>query len=222
MLLVPILIALALAVVTLPLTVLAIMSADGTSPVSYDAISHLSLDDALICSVGAVACGALIGGAVGGWKVRAQPRTGSLLALIAAWPAAVIGFTVLPSIVGRPTSFGRMCIDGCSQALALGSPRSVATAVERYVQSLAFGGLFSFLLWGPLVVVAIVIASKPRSTKVRIVGFVAAAVAFGLMNFFSVGASGWSYPVLVGGVLVWAWILARMSQDPKADPLGVL
>jgi hypothetical protein len=218
----PIVIALALAIVTLPLTILAVMSVVGKSPVSYDGIVHLSLEEALICSVGAVVCGALVGGAIGGWRVRLRPLTGAFLALVAAWPAAVIGFTILPSIVGRPTSFGRTCMDGCSEALALGSPRSVATAVERYGQSLALGWWLWFVVWGPLVVVAIVIASKPRSVPVRIVGFVAAAIAFGLMNVFSVGASGWSYAILVGGVLAWSWILTRLARTPMGDSPDVL
>jgi hypothetical protein len=216
----PILIALGLAMVTLPLTVLSTMSIEGWSSFGDGWIHRLALDEALIVSFGAVVCGALVGGAVGGRRVRRQPLAGGLLALIVAWPAAIVGFIVLPAILGRPTSFGRICIDECS-GLALGSLASIPVAIDRYAASLGFGAMISLIVWAPFLVVALVIASKPRSARVRIVGFGAAVIVFGLMNWMSVLTSGWSFFVLVGGVVVWTAILVRTARtSSEAVPLS--
>jgi hypothetical protein len=76
--------ALVLAVATLPLTVLAMTSGSQVSPVDPSVSLPMTLGAAFVGSIGAMAAGALVGGAIGGLVVRERPVAGALVAIATA------------------------------------------------------------------------------------------------------------------------------------------
>jgi MFS family permease len=218
----PTILALVLAIASLPLAILSMMAAPG--PGSGPPEAHLGFDDALIGSIGAVIAGALVGGTLGGRLVRRRPLAGAFVALAAAWPAAIVGFALLPWYLGRTMSVGRVCIDGCSTALDLHPGGTYAfAAIGQYIQSLGGGLLIvgmSLPYWIVPAIVALVVAKWSRPGRARRVAFVAAVLAHGGLNAWSIYASSWAWVVLVAGVIAWSALLSwpRLVQPgPRAE-----
>ena len=190
------------AVLTLPLTMLAMLSVDNVHPASGDA-ARLTAFEGFIGTLGAVLLGALVGGTLGGLLVRRRPVAGAVVGLALAWPAAIIGFTLLPGLLGHPLSMGVALLPVASGVLL-----GIAAV------SLAFGGVLAVF---PAVAAFFILASGPMRPLRFAAGFAAFAIAFGLLNLFSVGASGFAYVVLAAGVAVWAAILGGVDGSVPAE-----
>ena len=178
--------------------------------VGYDSpnASHLTVYEAFIGSLGAVLAGALVGGTIGGLLVRRRPLAGAVVALVLAWPAAIVGFTVLPALLDQAMYLGNGGIDMSAPMFEAGSTFQVDATVVSYGESLRVGlGLFGVFLVVPVVAIVLLVRRGPMGPGARMAAFGAFALGFGAVNGFSVLASGLSYLVLAIGVGAWASIL---------------
>lgn len=203
----PTVLAIVLALVTLPLTVLSIMSVESYR--TFDTTGHATPFEASIGSVGAVLAGALVGGTLGGLLVRRWPIAGAGLALVTAWPAAVLGFAVLPGLLHVPVTIGLVCVDSCSPALELSGGLALdavwTTYTDSLMGSLMLFGLVTLLVGG----LAVGFSLLDGGSAGWVVGYGAMVVAVGSLNAWSIGSSGIAFLVLAVGVAVWAKLLGR-------------
>jgi hypothetical protein len=197
-----------------------------------------SLELAFLASLGAVVAGALVGGTVGGRRWRRRPISAGILAIVTAWPAAIIAFPIIPTALGLAFRFGHRCADGCSpilvvrggQTIALlgiftadSVPSAVKVMAIQYVGSLVVGGVafgVPAILVGAL---AFFTSRSPlRTSRRRRLTAVLAFLAVASLNTFSIGAVTFPFVALVLGVLIWGGVLSWAHRGPgSAHDRGV-
>jgi hypothetical protein len=218
----PVVLALILALVSLPFTAGSLQLAPYACSSDWCGAGDgmLRVDDAYLAGLGSVLLGALFGGGLAGFAVRRQPLGGALLAIALAWPAAIGGLTVLPGLVGHPMAIGNAGIDNYQAAISIGGRIEVGGLAAYLTSVLAsYGNLLAV----PVSIVGLVLAAIKRA-NLRPIAFLFGLVALVAMNMWSILNSGSIYLILVVGVLIWARILssARYAPTVRDDrPPGV-
>ena len=143
----PLLLALALALVSTPLAALTII---GVATNAHGNPQPIGVDLALKMALLAVLAGALAGGSVGGIVVRRRPVQGLALAVAVAWPVAIATLPVVPNLLGTHLYAAKGCVDTCFPLIDSASP---ASALWGYVLATAGGTVYSLipallLVWG--------------------------------------------------------------------------
>lgn len=201
----PVLVALALALVSLPLTTLAILGSPAPNtfggPTAFDA------------ALGAVVVGALAGGYVGGRVRRRRELTGAVAALAVGWAAAIVAFPVVPTLLGQSFQLGEFCLDSCNPLLNTAGasvPELVIKMAGQYGSSVIVGTVFGGIVAVPALLLAIFFGRRSGLTGRRVAAVVAAA-AFGIVNMFSIAEVPGAFAILFAGVVLWSVILPAPS-----------
>ena len=146
---------------------------------------------------------------------------GALLALATAWPAAIVGLTILPTLLGHPMSIGSVCLGfngRCDPALVAGS--TILSAAGQYVQSVSGGVIIGGVFGPPLLILAAVllwtrIRFRPEHVAVAVVIAVVLAIAGGYLVFFGVAA------VAAAAILCWGPDRARVAIGALSSALAI-
>jgi hypothetical protein len=205
----PTVVALALALVSLPLTVMAILGSP--QPNSLDGPTALN------AGLGAVIAGALAGGYVGGRIRRRHELTGAVIALVIGWAAAIVAFPIIPGLLGQTFQLGQFCLDSCNPLLdtSLDSPLAIVFKIAgQYGTSVVIGTVFGGIVAVPALLLAIFFGRRSGITGRRVCALVAAG-AVGIVNMFSIQTFPAAFAILFAGVVLWSMILPRPAPSPS-------
>jgi hypothetical protein len=200
--------AVAIALMTLPLTAFAMSLVENYAGYDVDK-THLGYGTAFGLALGAVVLSALVAGSLAGTIVRTSPSAGAAVALLLAWPTAIVGLSATASLMGHTVDLGEFCLDSCGAAFSTGED-----ALMQYGDSvrgfIGFTGIPALILG----LIALVVGRSNRlGDGPRLaVGFTLFALAFGALNVMSIGASSFAFLVLATGVLAWAGLLRRTGR----------
>lgn len=140
----PILLAVAFALVTLPVVAASLNLFNPAQPLRFDSES-LPLDDDRRWStaMSGVLVAAAVAGAIGSVAVRMHAKAGAVFTFLIALIVGIAALPILPALLGERVGEVLFCIDGCNAIITSNEPASGLRAV------LAFG-------WAPLFEPAVV------------------------------------------------------------------
>jgi len=209
----PTILALGLAVLSIPFATAAIVLAavDGSGdPAAMD------LDLAIVMAVAAVVAGALAGGTIGGFAVRRRPYLGLALAIGAAWPVALATLSIVPGLIDRAYGAVRLCFDSCSPIIRSDSALS---AIGGYGVSVLMTAAIAVPAAGLLLFLGWELGRRRRRTLQAL--FVAGAVV--AVDSWSMWNGALAAATLAVGALIWfaPWrpVDAAGNDVPAAPPV---
>jgi hypothetical protein len=189
----PIVLACGLAVLSTPLAVAAVMLA------SVDAAGDpksVPLGLAVPIAFVAVLAGGLVGGTIGALAVRRRTILGMVLAVAAAWPAALATLSITPALIGGSYAAYRTCIDSCGPALSSDRPSS---AIAAYAVATVVTAAYAV----PIAIVLLVVGwiAGSRGHRGAQAGLSVGAIV--AINAWSMSAGLPAAVALIAGVAVW-------------------
>ncbi len=208
----PLLLAIALALASTPLAMLAI------AMTATDELGNPQPIDpavALTMALVAVVAGALAGGSAGGLIVRRRPIAGLLLAVAVSWPVAASTLSVVPNLLGSQFYAVTICIDSCEPFIDAASP---STALWAYIVTVPVGLALSFIPVIGFVSIGWLAAKRGQRRLVAGLGL-AAVVGFNAWSMYV----GWvaAAALVVGAVLwvapYWNVRVSAVSPSPSRD-----
>jgi hypothetical protein len=209
-----VIVAVALAILTLPITAYGIAVVPGTA-----------VDPGLLVAASGFA---VIGAAVIGSLLAHRPRRHSawfawVVAVFTSWPIAVTLLPIVPVALGRSFGIGLWCLDSCNPLIPA---TSVTSGVNAYVQGIFLGSTLATGYHVPnfwslpigltvvAVAVAVLLVAGRRGHGALGLSVLVAAILT-IVNSYSISQAPMPFAVLAAGAVAWC-LLTAPGQKPIA------
>jgi hypothetical protein len=190
-----------------------------TPPVDWQ---PLPPHEALVLALAAVIPAALVGGTAGGLAWRWRRLAGAAVALLTAWPVAIVVLPLAAAVLGIHLRSGISCFTGCDALLRDDEPLGGPYAFLNYAM------LFVLFIPSAIVpgVIAVVVSKfladwAVRPTIVLVVSLLVLAAVYGFPAAASGPGAVIPYVVLVVGVVIWTIWMDRHDPRPTPAPATV-